>query len=136
MTASGSTAHSDDQIGRAALREQLIGERVGDARIRGSMSRMARRRNASSTMLRRRVWSGSSMVSMLSAIARTMAGIHHRTPATPPSLRSVNVSLSFKTRPAMSCVVVIQILPMIGNLVSTIGPSVRSRSMPAAGSRK
>ena len=59
----------------------------------------ARRRKASSTIPRSRVWSGSSIDSMLLATARMMPGIHHRSPATvPPSLRMVNVSLSFSTR--------------------------------------
>src|SRR5262245_23897986 len=57
----------------------------------------------SSTMLRNLVWSGSSMVSMLLASARTVRGIHQRRPATPPpSLRRVNVPLSLRTRPAIS----------------------------------
>ena len=77
------------------------------------------------------------MVSMLLASAPTKAGIHQRSPATPPpSLRSVNVSPSFRTRAVNSYVVVIQTLPTIGNRVSTTGPSALSRSMPAAGSRK
>ena len=81
----------------------------------GSMPRMARRRNASSTIPRSRVWSGSSMVSMLSATVRISPGIHHRNPATAPFLRSVNVSLSLSTRLVASKVVVIQTLPTIGN---------------------
>ena len=36
--------------------------------------------------------------------------------------RIVNVSLSFRTRPAKSLVVVIQVFPMIGNRVLTTGP--------------
>src|SRR5262249_10394589 len=104
--------------------------------MRGSMSRMARRRKASSTMLRRRVWSGSSMVSMLTASVRSHPGIHQRRPATLPSLRIVKVSLSFKTRPASSLVVVIQVLPMIGKRTSTTGPAARSLASPAAGSRR
>jgi hypothetical protein len=77
------------------------------------------------------------MVSMLLASALTNAGIHHRSLATPPpSLRSVNVSLSFSTRAVDSYVVVIQTLPTIGNRVATTGPRARSLSMPPAGSRK
>ena len=73
------------------------------------------------------------MVSMLLASALTNAGIHHRSLATPPpSLRSVNVSLSFSTRAVDSYVVVIQTLPTIGNRVSTTAPQARSRSMLAA----
>ena len=87
------------------------------------MSRIARRRNASSTMLRSRVWSGSSIVSMLSASVRIIPGIHHRSPATaPPSWRSVKVALSLSTRDAISCVVVIHTLPTIGNRVATTAP--------------
>ena len=40
-----------------------------------------------------------------------------------PSLRIVNVSLSFRTRPASSLVVVIQVLPTIGKRTSTTGPA-------------
>ena len=73
------------------------------ARICGSMSSTARRRNASSTMLRRRVWSGSSIVSMLLATVPIIFGIHQGRPAsTPPSLRSVNGALSFSTRAVAS----------------------------------
>src|SRR5512134_455509 len=98
---------------------------------------MARRRKASSTIWRKRVWSGSSTVSMLLASDRRVGGIHHRSPAGPPPfLRSVNVWLSFRTRPAISCVVVIQTLPMIGNLIWTTGPDARSARRAAAGSRR
>jgi hypothetical protein len=77
------------------------------------------------------------MASMLFASMRTVRGIHQRIPATlPPSLRMVKVSLSFSTRPANSCVVVIQTLPTIGNLTSTMGPRALSLSLPAAGSRR
>jgi hypothetical protein len=82
------------------------------ARMRGSISRIARCRKASSTMPRNRVWSGPSIVSMFSATARTMPGIHQRSLAiAPPSRRRVNPSLSFRTRAASPCVVVIQTLP-------------------------
>jgi hypothetical protein len=64
-----------------------------------------------------------------------MPGIHQRIPATRPSLRKVKVSLSLSMRPAASCVVVSQALPMIGKRASTIGPAARSRSTPAAGLR-
>jgi hypothetical protein len=87
-------------------------------------------------MLRRRVWSGSSMVSMLTASARIRAGIHQRRPATLPSLRIVKVSLSLRTRLASSLVVVIQVLPMIGKRTSSTGPELLSRSIPAAGLRR
>ena len=50
------------------------------AKMRGSISRIARRRKASSTIPRNRVWSGSSIVSMLLASVRTMPGIHQRKP--------------------------------------------------------
>ena len=39
--------------------------------------------------------------------------------------RMVKVSLSFKTRSAKSCVVVVQIFPTIGNCTSTTGPADR-----------
>ena len=71
-----------DEIGRASLGKQLVGESVRERKMCGSMSRMARRRKASSTISRSRVWSGSSIVSMLLASVRTMPGIHHRSPAT------------------------------------------------------
>jgi hypothetical protein len=46
---------------------------------------------------------------MLLVNARNIFGIHHRSPATvPSSLRKVNARLSFSTREAISCVVVIQ----------------------------
>src|SRR5262249_29960428 len=61
----------------------------------------------------------------------------HCKPATPPTpVRIVNVSLSFKTRSAKSCVVVVQIFPIIGNCTSTTGPAERSFSISAAGLRK
>src|SRR5215510_15687170 len=104
--------------------------------MRGSVSRTLRRRKASSTMLRRRVWSGSSMVSMLTASARTQPGIHQRKPATLPSLRIVNVSLSFRTRPAISLLVVIQVLPMMGKRTFTTDPAARSSASRWAGSRR
>src|SRR5262249_26097882 len=89
-------------------------------------------------MLRSLVWSGSSVVSMLLASVRTMPGIHERSRATsPPSLRSVKVRLYFNIRSAASCVVVIQVLPMmIGKRTSTTGPNAGSRSSLAAGSRR
>src|SRR6516225_4135985 len=66
-----------------------------------------------------------------------MRGIHHCNPATPPTpVRMVKVSLSFKTRSAKSCVVVVQIFPIIGNCTSTTGPAERSFSISAAGLRK
>jgi hypothetical protein len=52
---------------------------------------------------------------MLTASARIHPGIHQRRPATLPSLRIAKVSLSLSTRPANSLVVVIQVLPMMGN---------------------
>ena len=54
-------------------------------------------------MLRSRVWSGSSIVSMLLATVPISFGIHQGNPAgAPPSLRSVNVVLFFNTRTAAS----------------------------------
>src|SRR5215212_6801974 len=100
------------------------------------MSRMARRRKASSTMLRNRVWSGSSIDSMLTASARMELGIHQRRPATLPSLRIVNVLLSFRTRAARSLVVVIQVRPTIGKRTLTTGPAALSLVSPTAGSRR
>jgi hypothetical protein len=76
------------------------------------------------------------MVSMLTASVRIHPGIHQRSPATLPSLRMVKVSLSFRTRPASSLVVVIQVLPMIGKRTSTRGPAARNRASPVAGSRR
>ena len=65
-----------------------------------------------------------------------MPGIHHRSPATLPSLRRAKVSLSFSTWSASSCVVVTQTLPTIGKLTRTTGPDALSLAMPAAGSRR
>src|SRR5215203_6321193 len=96
------------------------------------MSRTARRRKASSTMLRNLVWSGSSMDSMLTASERIEPGIHQRKPATLPSLRIVNVSLSFRTRAAKSAFVVIQVFPTIGNRTATTGPAATAREDAAA----
>ena len=48
----------------------------------------------------------------------------------------VKVSLSFRTRSAKSCVVVVQTFPTIGNCTSTTGPADRSFSISAAGLRK
>src|SRR5262249_46223217 len=74
---------------------------------------------------------------MLLVNARNMPGIHQRIPATAPSsLRKVNTRLSFSTREAISCVVVIQTRPIIGSLTSTTGPAARNLSIAAAGSRK
>src|SRR6266852_3694754 len=107
------------------------------ALIRGSMSSTERRRNASSTMLRKRVWSGSSVVSMLLASAAIEAGIHQRSPATaPPSWRSEKTAVSFRTRAVASWVVVTQTGPTIGNLVAMTGPDARSDAIVALGSRR
>ncbi len=87
-------------------------------------------------MPRKRVWSGSSNVSMLLASVRRMPGIHHCSPAIPPpSLRKVKLALSFSTRAAISCVVVIQTVPIIGNLTATSGANARNRAISAAGLR-
>jgi hypothetical protein len=64
-------------------------------------------------------------------------GIHQGSPTTAPlSLRDVNSWLSFSTREAISCVVVIQIRPIIGSLTSTTGPAARILLTPAIGSWK
>src|SRR5690349_3376560 len=71
------------------------------------------------------------------ASVRTIPGIHHCNPATPPMLlRIVKVSLSFSTRSAVSCVVVVQTFPTIGNRTLTTGPVDRSFSISAAGLRR
>src|SRR6516225_7153286 len=107
------------------------------ARMRGAISRTALRRKASSTIPRNLVWSGSSTVSMFLVNTRNMLGIHQRSPAmAPSSFRKVNSWLSFRTREAISCVVVIQIRPIIGSLLSTTGPAARNLSSPATASRK
>jgi hypothetical protein len=46
----------------------------------------------------------------------------------------VNVSLSFRTRAAISLVVVIQVLPTIGKRTSTTGPAALSFMSAVAGS--
>ena len=83
------------------------------------MSRIARRRNASSTMLRSRVWSGSSIVSMLSASGadQSRASTTAARQQSPPSWRSVKVAavLEHAATPSPVCVV-IHTLPTIGNL--------------------
>ena len=63
---------------------------------------------------------------MLTANERNQRGIHQRRPATLPSWRILNVSSSCSTRPAMSLLVVIQVLPMIGKRASTTAPAALS----------
>ena len=76
------------------------------------------------------------MVSMLTASVRSHPGIHQRRPATLPFLRIVNVSLSFRTRPARSLVVVIQVFPTIGKCTCTTGPAALSFVTPVARLRR
>jgi hypothetical protein len=49
---------------------------------------------------------------------------------------NVKASLSFNTRSAKSCVVVVQTFPIIGNCTSTTGPADLSLPISAAGLRK
>src|SRR6516165_5161221 len=66
-----------------------------------------------------------------------MPGIHHWNPAMrPSSRRMVKVSVSFNTRSARSCVVVVQTFPTIGNRTSTTWPADLSLSISATGLRK
>ena len=87
-------------------------------------------------MPRSRVWSGSSMDNMLTASVRIHPGIHQRRPASEPFLRIVKVSLSFRTRLAISLLVVIQVRPTIGKRTSTTGPAALSLVSVEAGSRR
>ena len=84
-------------------------------------------------MPRKREWSGSSMLSMLTASVPIERGIHQRQPASVPSLRMVKVALSFSTRLAMSLVVVIQVLPTMGKRTLTSAPAALSSLSPGSG---
>jgi hypothetical protein len=94
---------------------------------------MARQREGFVGDLRRRVWSGSSIVNMLAASVQIQPGIHQRNSATSPSLRIVNVTLSFRMQPASSLVVMVHAFPMIGKHTSTTGPADRSFASRLAG---
>jgi tetratricopeptide (TPR) repeat protein len=120
--------YGPESAGVAMALENLAGVQIKAGRIDAAEPNV--RRALKIRQARSPDWRGPSLHSASRAAADCA-------PATvPPALRKVKVSLSFATRPASSCVVVIHTLPMMGKRTGTTGPALRSRAIAAAGLRK